>query len=266
MSTITELAGSGEYKRADSGAITASREFLVYADSNLMVEDVIDLDTLPQIGEPYPSNETISVSSYSIRARSDRANTYTVTYSYKNPSDIENEDNPDVIDGADEGSGVTGFSVGVALTIIDIWKSDPTIPASKSDPARSDIGGTLVSEGWYPISLALPTAEITITQKFSGFFEIGFFINNIGKRNSQSWRGFNSGSVLFTGVDINQDNSGNNTANFKLAFDKFYHLRQVPKRDESGNPAVDLSEDPPTLIVFFKQPFPEEVDFGFLPY
>ena len=140
------------------------------------------------------------------------------------------------------------------------------MPSSKAEPAREDIGGTLVSEGGYPISLALPIAEIAINQQRSGFFNAGTYLTKVGKRNSGSWRGFSAGSVLFTGVDVTQDTFGVNEITFQLAFDKYFHLRQVPERDEDGNPKLDLSADPPTMNVFFKQPFKETVDFGFLPY
>jgi len=71
--------------------------------------------------------------------------------------------------------------------------------------------------------------------------------------------------VLFTGVDVTQDQSGNNDISYQLTYDKNYHLRQVPERDEDGNPKVSLASDPPTLNVFFKQPFKQTTDFGFLP-
>ena len=58
----------------------------------------------------------------------------------------------------------------VGVTIIDIWKAEPTLPADLNDPATADIGGTTVSEGGLPVSMALPTADIRLREKATGMF------------------------------------------------------------------------------------------------
>jgi hypothetical protein len=265
--TVTEQR-RGEVSReiGTNGKMSGARSFIIYDDTGTLdFNDVIDNNDLPALGTPHPSNSFIIATSYSIRANQDRDGTYEVSYRYEPYSALDGN----VIDGAEPDSGVTAFTMNVGLSIIDIWKADPTLPASKSDPAREDIGGTLVSEGGYPISLALPVVEITISQRFEGYFDAGIFLEKVGKRNNSSWRGFPTGSVLFTGVDVTQDTLGNNEAQYKCAYDKYYHMRQSPQRDEDGNPKVTLSgDDPPvpTMSVYFKQPFKSTTDFGFLPF
>jgi hypothetical protein len=276
---VVEQAGKGEISRANDGKITASRTFLVYEDEGnpLPVDGVLDNSFLPQIGDPHPDTSDIIIGSYSIRQHQDRSYAYEITFSYAPPDEIQinapedplNEDEDSgVIDGADPDSAVTAFAITVSLSIVDIWKSNPTIPYADIDnPPRVDIGGTLVSEGGYPISLALPTAKITINQRFTGFFFAGTYLSNIGKRNLAEYHGFDSGSLLFMGVNVSQDTYGFNEITFEMAFDNDYHLRQVPERDEDGNPKISLFvADPNELNVFFIQPFPETVSFGFLPY
>jgi len=274
---VVEQAGKAEISRSNDGKMSARRTFLVYEDSDspLLVDNILDNSNLPQMADPHPDTSNILVGSYSIREHSDRSYAYEITYSYASPDEIvinspedplnEDEDSG-VIDGADPDSAVTAFTISVSLSIVDIWKANPTMPASIDNPARTDIGGTSVSEGGYPISLALPTAKIAINQRFTGFFYAGTYLSNIGKRNSGAYHGFSAGSLLFTGVNVSQDTFGFNEVTFEIAFDNDYHLRQVPQRDEDGNPTVDLSADPPTITVFFKQPFPNTTSFGFLPY
>lgn len=280
----TEVAGGTEISRDIDGRYSASRSFLVYEDDGaaLSIGQALSAALLPLIGENHPDVSGAICGGFTIRESPERKETYDITYQYAMPEDVEVSDDPSdplgddgatfgggeggVIDGAEPDSGVTSFSIKVGVSIVDIWKSSPSMPSSKNNPARLDIGGTLVSEGGYPISFAMPTASITIKTQWSGYFDVGQVISRVGRRNSSHWRGFSAGSVLFTGVDVNQDTVGMNDVSYELAFDMYSHLRQVPERDEDGNPKVNLSTDPPSLDVFFKQPFPKTTSFGFLPF
>jgi len=267
---FAEQLGRGEMSRPADGKRTATRVFLVYEDSaaSVLIEDIIENTNLPALFDPHPEMDGIAMGEYSIRQSSNRANAYEVSYKYLSPDQISEEDDEDgTIDGADEETGVTAFSITVQPTIVDIWKSGATIPANKDNPPRTDIGGTLVSEGGYPVSVVVATAKITINQRFSGFFNAGIYLGNVGKRNSQMWHGFSAGSLLFVGVNVTQDTTGFNEVRYEMVFDNDYHLRQVPERDEDGNPAITIHpSDPDELNVFYKQPFPNTTNFGFLPY
>jgi len=277
---VVERAGGGELSRENSGKIQAQRQFLVYSDDGSFVslEDASLAAGLPIIGQPHPDSPAIIVGSFSISIIEDRPNAFDITYNYAPPEVVDGDGDPSdpigggggdddsgTIDGSDPDSGVTAFTIRVGLSVVDIWKTDPDLPDNLDEPAREDIGGILVSEGGYPISYALPIADIAINQQIAGFMNIGSFLGKIGKRNAGTWNGFDSGSLLFTGVDISQDIFGVNDIQYQLAWDEFYHLRQAPERDEDGNPTLDLTEDPPTMNVFFKQPFPNTISFNFLP-
>lgn len=281
---VIEQAGRSEISRSNDGKMSASRTYLVYDDSGeaLFVDNVLDNSDLPQIGNTHPDSESMIVGSYSIREHSDRSYAYEVTYSYASPTDVATGGSGDpggdegdplnsgegsgVIDGADADSGVTAFTISATSTIVDIWKSNPTVPSNINNPARIDIGGTLVSEAGYPISSVYSTAKISIHQRFTGFFAAWQYLSNIGKRNAGVYHGFHAGEILFIGVNVTQDTLGFNEVVYEMAFDIWKHLRQVPERDEDGNPKLDFTTSPPSMNVFFKQPFPNTTSFGFLPY
>lgn len=276
---VIEQAGSSEISRSNDGKMSASRTFLVYDGDGLplQVDDVLDNSDLPQMEDTHPNSSAMIVGSYSIREHPDRSYAYEITYSYANPADIvesdasgsdplNNDEDSGVIDGAEPESGVTAFSISATSTIVDIWKSNPTVPTNINNPARTDIGGTLVSEAGYPISSIYSTAKISVHQRFTGFFDAWQYLSNIGKRNDAVYHGFHAGEILFLGVNVTQDTLGFNEVVYEMAFDIWKHLRQVPERDEDGNPKLDFTVSPPTMNVFFVQPFPNTTSFGFLPY
>lgn len=261
---VVELAGSKKISQSGEGARTGTRSFFVYDDEGIALNIGFILVTagIPLLGSPHPDMAGLYANNWSITASDDRANAWTFVWNY---SGIYPDSQPD--EDAEDSTlpdGLQGFSMTVGVTIIDIWKADPTLPANLNTPATEDIGGTTVSEGGLPVSMALPTADIRLREKFTGLFEGGRFLSKVGKRNSGDWQGFNSGSVLFTGMNVNHTRDGVNEIEYTLAWDKWYHLRQVPERDDDGKVVVDGTSDPP-VNVYFKQPFEDTTSFSFLP-
>jgi len=257
---IQEIAGSRQFKRR-GGSYTATRSWLAYDNEGFSptIGEIMDNPDLPSFGDTHPDVDTIYATEWDLQLSDERVDTWEIAWSYSSQTtDVGGGG------GGDGGVGFTDISVSVGQTIIDAWKSSPNMPASVDDPDRTDIGGTPLHEEGYPMSLALPTADITITVQSSTFNAAGV-LNKVTKRNAAAWLGFNAGSVLFTGVDISQISAGTYQLTYKLAWDHFHHMRQIPSRLEDGNPALDRSEDPPTLDVYWKQPFPETTSFSFLP-
>jgi len=265
MSTICiEVAGGREFTRDSDGRETGSRSFLVYDDDGEVLSsyEVLSGPGMPAAGASHPDRPDIYASSWRLSLSDSRPNAWTVVWSYSSSEFIVGDDG----DSEDDTLplGVQGYSMSVGVTIIDIWKADPTIPANKNTPAVADIGGTLVAEGGQPLSMALPTADISIRTRTTGFFSGGQYINQVGKRNTYAWQGFPAGSLLFTGMNVNHTKDGINELEYSLAYDRWYHLRQCPNRDSDGKPVIDEAEDP-ELDVYFKQPFEDTVSFSFLP-
>lgn len=269
---IKELSGSKNISKPSQGSRSASREFLVYDDEGIIptMDDMLNAAGMPVINQTHPDADYLFATGYRFSLSNQRANTWLVTWDYT-PFEVA--------DGGEDDVPVepefTGLSVNINQTIIDIWKSNPNKPANvsaplnpaplgSSTPAASDIGGNLVASKGYPISFALPIADITITTNiFTANFNGYGFLSSVSKRNNSSWLGFPAGSVLFKGVNINKTAPNTYQLTYQLTWDHWYHLRQVPERDEDGNPKIDVTGN--ELYVFFRQPFPQTTSFGFLP-
>ena len=262
---VVELAGSKKITQSGDGTRSGTRTFFVYDDggSSLIVDDILFASGVPMLGSPHPEMAGLYANNWNITVSDERANAWSLVWNY---STVELDVQPDE-DAADNTlpNGLQGYSMTVGLTIIDIWRSDPTIPSDVSAPTiTTDIGGTNQSSGGLPVSMALPTADIRLRQLRSGMFTGGQFLSRVGMRNDSVWQGFNAGSVLFTGTNINHTRDGVNEIEYGLAWDKWYHLRQIPERDDDGNAVVDETASPP-VEVYFVQPFKETTSFDFLP-
>lgn len=262
MSTkVIERAGGRDFGRGSDGKESASRSYLVYDTDGAVLspDEILDGQGMPRLGDTHPDKEQIFANAWRLSLSGDRQNAWEVTWTYGTYE-------PVIGDGGDDADetlplGVQGYSMSVGVTIIDIWKSGPTLPADKSAQGVVDIGGTLVAEGGQPLSMALPTGEIVIRERSTGFFSGGQYINQVGKRNLATWQSFPPGSLLFTGMNVNHTKDGANEIEYSLSYDRWYHLRQVPERDDAGDVIITAG----AINVYFKQPFPDTVSFGFLP-
>jgi len=265
MSVVAvELAGSKSIKSASDGKRSASRKWFVYDDegANLVIDDIVNATGMPTMGQVHPDLGGLFAANWDISVSEDRANAWDIVWGYSSdePSSTgggggeEEEALP---------TGIQGYSTTVGITIIDIWKSSPDIPSGGANSA-TDCAGTLVAEGGEPISLALPTAEISIRKTTNTMISGGAFTGVVGKRNSGAWQGYPIGSLLFTGVNINHTRGGANEIEWTVAYDSWLHLRQAPERDSTGSVVIDA--DTGAINVFMKQPFPDTTSFGFLPF
>tara|TARA_R100001594_G_scaffold29482_1_gene54967 strand:- start:221 stop:1048 length:828 start_codon:yes stop_codon:yes gene_type:complete len=268
----TELAGTRNINRPAQGDKTARREFIVYDDEGFIptIDDILLNSFLPSMGAAHPDIGGIYANAYNLRLSPDRKNTWLVGWDYSPiiPPDYQ-EDDTDPIDEPTDGDDTiraTTFSVNIGQTVIDVWRSDPDVPVGIAVPSlTADIGGNEVHERGMPISFALPTAEISASiTVFTNNFNGSGFLKNVTKRNSDSWLGFPAGSLLFKGVNISRPEPNKFDITYQIAWDKWNHLRQVPKRAEDGNPDY-VSTATPTLEVYFRQPFQESTSFGFIP-
>lgn len=261
---VVELAGSKKITQSAEGKRSGTRTFFVYDDggASLIIDDILFASGVPLLGSPHPDMAGLYANSWNITISDDRANAWNLVWNYST-DEVDTQPDEEAQD-TTLPDGLQGYSMTVGVTIIDIWKAEPTLPADLNDPATADIGGTTVSEGGLPVSMALPTADIRLREKATGMFTGGQYLSKVGKRNDAEWQGFNAGSVLFTGMNVNHTRDGVNEIEYSLAWDKWYHLRQVPERDDDGNAVVDGAASPP-VNVYFKQPFKDTTSFSFLP-
>tara|TARA_R110000824_G_scaffold133430_2_gene296195 strand:+ start:7071 stop:7880 length:810 start_codon:yes stop_codon:yes gene_type:complete len=264
---VTETPASKKISRATDGSRTASRSFIVYDDDGdtLTPSDVTTAYGLPFVGQVYPDADGLFASGYNLSLHNDRTNTWVVDWAYDTVQVTDDEENP-----ADTTPLETNTSITVGLTILDIYKSGFTLPSAAADindPSPNgtnfgDIGGSITDSG-YPISFALPTADIKITKSYTGFFNGGGLLSVTGTRNSNGWMGFPAGSLLFTGVGYTSKGGNTYDLTFSISYDAWFHLRQVPDRDVNGKPNYNKTAN--TMDVFWRQAFKDTSSFTFLP-
>jgi len=167
---VQEMAGSKVIDWQPGSTRTGQRVFIVYDDEDVPInhDDILEADDLPVFGEAHPDAVGLWASGYSMRMLEDRANTWEITWSYT----VHEWTGGDTDD--DEVSFLPGLNISIGQNIIDIWRSDPDKPANVSSPGlTTDINGNKVHVAGYPISMALPKADITIksqiiTNNFNG--------------------------------------------------------------------------------------------------
>jgi len=176
--------------------------------------------------------------------------------------------------GGEGGTGVNedgsrafnGVSITTGLSLVDGFVAGATVPAGGaggSEIAEDD--GDVVHEGGEPITIPVPTAEMSFSETVYG---TTFYLNNVqmqgGKRNDASFKGFAEGSVIFKGMSVQKQASDMWDVTYNFVWDAWSHCRQIAERNEDGE-LVWSTDDPPVLKIFWKQPFPETTGFGFSP-
>jgi hypothetical protein len=172
--------------------------------------------------------------------------------------DIKEEEEP-------EERQFDGVSITTGLTLVDGWVAGATVPALGSQGGDSGYlinDGTVIHQGGKPISVPVQTTEISLSETVTTNF---FFLNNIqtkaGKRNAVEFYGFEAGSVIFKGISVQRQEENKWDVTYVFTWDAWSHMRQVPKRDNDGNPEFSGTD----LPVYYKQPFPDTIPFDFAP-
>jgi len=176
-------------------------------------------------------------------------------------------------EGTDEDQGAgdeqarlfTGYSINSGVALIDGWRADATIPSNGTqggDDGYEMTNGTDIHKGGKPITITVPTCSLGISVTYFG---ATYYLNNVqlkaGKRNSSTFYGFDAGSVLFMGMSVQRQTETSWDVTYNFAWDAFFHMRQVPDKDDDGEIQFTDGE----LKVWWKQPFPETTSFSFSP-
>ena len=287
-----EKLGSRNLSRSGED-FTASRTFLVYDDDEdrvLSVADAVNYSNGVEIGNLHPDNSGIYATGFSINASGERANTWEIVWDYgidepEDEGDNTGEDDdifdddvePDETNGEQGDDGISGGTdsgeiparlfTGVSLTtgvaLVDGFVAGATIPSGGTETGSAITTGTNVHQGGEPVTIPVPTTEITLSETQFGEY---FFLNNVqlraGKRNSSTFYGFSTGSVIFKGMSVQRSSVSQWDVSYNFTWDAWSHMRQVIERDTDGNAVV--AEDG-TADIFFKQPFPDTTSFNFSP-
>jgi len=178
------------------------------------------------------------------------------------PEDEQQEDGT----GGVEERNYTGVSINASVTLVDGFVAGATVPANGSqggDDGFLITDGTVVHQGGEPVTIPVPITTIALTTQQGGeYFSLGNTNLKAGKRNASEFYGFDSGSVLFTGMSVQRQSIDSWDITYNFSWDEWKHMRQVPKRSDDGEVQF---EDDGTLEIYFKQPFPDRTSFEFAP-
>ena len=162
----------------------------------------------------------------------------------------------------------TGVSITTGIALVDGFVAGASIPSLGSQGGSDGYlitNGTIVHQGGDPVTIPVPITEITLSITQGGEF---FFLNGVqnqaGKRNSGAFYGFAAGSAIFKGISVQRQSINSWDVNYNFTWDAWSHMRQVPKRDSDGK-AEWNDDDPQTLDIYYKQPFPDTTSFSFSP-
>jgi len=270
---IKEIVASRTF--SSSGAFTASRTFVGYDDEEDIVADPFDIlqaPGIPSYGQSHPDASGIFAQEYTLTPSAEGFGVWTVVWTYKI---FEAGGGGDPVTDPDASGLFTRLDVDVGVTIIDLWRDVSnlnflSIPGGINYPEKQTIipvTHALQAEGREAVSLALPTATVSISHDIEAeTVNMGPAQEYVGKRNDANWEGFEKGSVVFSGVALNRTAPKKYKITYKLSWDKWYHLRQIPERDSNGQVVVDKSDPAnPNINIYWRQPHPLTADFGFIP-
>jgi len=180
--------------------------------------------------------------------------------------------------------GYTSIEVQTSVQTVDIWRTGATVPTSSniSLPSLIDIAGTKVDSAGEPISMLLPIQNISVRNVKYGRPDYATILAAAGSRNVSAFTLGATGqtfvcaasSLLFVGANTSRIGPNQYEINYQFSYDPTtYHLRQQPLRDidqrasttrVTPGSAISAANPERANVVYWKQPFPNEVDFAVL--
>lgn len=260
---------------ASSDKYTASRKFIGYEDEidsdglrlNAEAMDVMLASGMPSRGQTHPDASFLFANSFNMSQSQENFGVWEVTWEYTATQVGSGGDNPLQ---PDELDSLVGLTVESNFTIVDIYQKvdeDTFEDVDKDNPGvTTNIGGTLVALMGNPISKALPTTTINITQEIIATdFNMSGILDKSGKRNKSPWLGLDAGSVVFAGISVSRSDVDKYKLTWKFVWDQWYHLRQIPEYDVNGKVVFQNYVLLVQQNAYWRQPFPETIEFGFQP-
>ena len=266
---INEILESRTFSTSGN-EFTASRSFNCYDDDEDIDAEILPVmlaGGMPSKGQSHPDAPHLYAGTYTASHSAEGVGVWEVVWEYKPVVVGTGGDNP--LQPDEEEEAFTGLSVESNFTVVDIYKDTFSLTGVNiNNPVRAtDIGGNIVAkEGGDPISLALPTCSITITEDIvADTVDLSGALGKSGKRNLNPWLGLDAGSVVFKGVSMNRTGAGRYTLTYNFVWDNWYHMRQVPNIDPTSKEIVYVHTPTPAMEAYWRQPFKETIDFGFQP-
>ena len=180
--------------------------------------------------------------------------------------------------------GYTSIEVQTSVLTVDIWRTGATVPSGSSIslPSLIDIVGTKVDSAGEPISALLPIQTINVRNVIYGRPDYGTILAAAGSRNTAAFTLGATGqtfvcaasALLFIGANASRIGPNQYEISYQFSYDPTnYHLRQQPLRDidqrvsttrVTPGSAISAANPEQANVVYWKQPFPNEVAFSVL--
>ena len=263
----------------------ASRSFLGYDDDidiNADPVDIMEAPSMPSYGQAHPDAPSLLAKEFTMTPSAEGNGIWDVVWTYTVFEPGEEGSNP--LEPPDAPAALfTRLDVNATVPLVDFWRDVSAIKfpggivGGVNSPTQFSDGGStagyiaatnkVVAWGGQAITYALPTSDITISHDVDAVtMDIKPALDKVAKRNLGAWEGFDAGSVLFAGVSVSRTAPLKYKITYNLSFDSWFHLRQIPERHPDGELVINKSDPADVIInVEWRQPFPETVDFGFIP-
>ena len=266
--TIQIIEQLDSRKFTNSGGITGSRTFFAYDDSDNQPSpvDILDDAAMPAIGQNHPDVPNLVADTYTMTPSPERPGAWEVQWQYIPASQFIPDSGP--LEIPDEAAAFIPIDITAGVTLVDGWRGRPDVSVGPvNDPSYglsiNDIGGGEIHAKGEAVTIPVVTWEIKITETIvTGSLTIEGLLHRAGKRNASPWLGAGAGYVLYVGSNITRTAAGVYQVDHTFAWDKWKHKRQQPARRPDGTPDWNATDG---LEVYWVQPFPDTVDFGFLP-
>ena len=132
-----------------------------------------------------------------------------------------------------------------------IYRTGWSVSPPAGSDASADIGGTAIAGGFQGTDF--PVGQVAIRMRFlqdasaTSMIDAATVLTNyMGTRNSTSFAGCASGSLICEGVSVAKTGNGMEYYEviFEFLYDRYYHHEQVPTFAEDGNPKMNASVGP----------------------
>lgn len=282
MQAIEQL-GSRQISRTQ-GKLRATRSFHVWDETSPIetpndVYRLFGAGGLPYYGEPFPGQGNLGAIDWNIERVDGHNGLWRVTWEYQEVRFGFRTIVPPVEPAPDEikdptAPGYTEISATITASHVDTWRAidratikamcDPNNgPHRLGQPTMADIGGTRVDSGGHPVSYILRQFEVTIMIVESSF-RPDRILPFLWKRNDAPIFYCEAGSVLYCGCTVNRIGVDAYQVHHRFSYDEWYHMRQAPGRDITGEIMLTTHPQNPLLAtaeyVHWVQPYPDVTD------
>ena len=272
MATITELLESRQ-SATTGGRNTGFRSFVVYDTASPITTDIavrllFGTGGLPQKGEQYPDAVSPFVAAdVSVDRYEGQSDVWKVTWTYKDgtvgggTNETRQPNDPGYID----------VAITPSVEFDDVWRSltNAEITALVATagyfngtplPTDNDIGGTKIDVAGEPLSGPLrKKVMLSVTETMDFVPAVNFLMGYVGRRNSTPFKGGAIGSIVYAAPSIRRIDLNRWAVTHNFISDNYYHLLQMPFRNPDGSVALD--SDGHAAYVWYRQPFPDLIDF-----